>query len=56
MLATLENRSKRNAARIGLLGLGIGLYSGIAEILLLSTVVNAVIVVDLILTWKENKE
>ncbi len=56
MLSTLENKSKKNFGRAGLLGLGAGLYMALGEIVILSSVVVLVYLADAFLTWRENRE
>lgn len=56
MLSTLENRSKKNFARAGFLGAGLGLYYAVSAIVVLATVVLGIYALDAYLTWKDEKE
>ena len=56
MIATLENQSKRAFGRLGLFGLGIGLYFGLYEMVVISSVIVGIFVFDLYLKIKENGE
>lgn len=56
MLSTIENRSKKNFARAGFLGAGLGLYYGISAMVVVATVVLGIYALDAYLTWKDEKE
>ena len=56
MIATLEDQSKRAFGRLGLFGLGMGFYFGLYELVVISSVIIGIFVVDLYLKIKENGE